>query len=192
MSNTVYVRGFEGLAAALARDIPLIRQKTIRGVHQAIVATAHQIAKNVPIAFGELRTSVHAVIETNGGGANVDAPHAAAVEFGSRPHWVPLEPLIRWVKLRGMQGLSARGSSRWGRGPGKTTGEHSYNVARQLSTMVGSDGAMSIDAPEQIAKAIQLSIAKKGTKPHWYVRQSVPAAMRILHREVSRALKVAR
>lgn len=185
MSNTVYVRGFEGLAAALARDIPLIRQKTIRGVHQAIVATAHQIAKNVPIAFGELRTSVHAVIETNGGGANVDAPHAAAVEFGSRPHWVPLEPLIRWVKLCGMQGLSAR------RKPGTTTSRQSKAVAGSLASLV-SDGASPVDGPEQIAKAIQLSIAKKGTKPHWYVRQSVPAAMRILHREVSRALKVAR
>lgn len=191
MANTVYVRGFEGLAAAIARDMPVIRQKTVRGVHQTIVATAHAIAKNVPIAFGDLRASVHGVWTPNGGGANVEAPHAAAVEFGSRPHWVPLEPLIRWVKLRGMQGLSSRGAAKWNRGPGKTTGRHSLEVARSLNAMA-KGGALSIDAPEQIAKAIQIAIAKKGTRPHWFVRNTMPTAMRILHREVGRALKVGR
>lgn len=185
MANTVYVRGFEGLAAAIARDMPIIRQKTVRGVHQAIVATAHAIAKNVPIAFGDLRASVHGVWTPNGGGANVEAPHAAAVEFGSRPHWVPLEPLIRWVKLRGMQGLSSR------RKPGTTTARHSKAVAASLGAMA-KGGALSIDAPEQIAKAIQIAIAKKGTRPHWFVRNTMPAAMRILHREIGRALKVGR
>lgn len=180
---TTYVRGLDGLAAAIARDIPLIRQKTIRGVHQAIVQTAHAIAKNVPIAFGELRASVHGEWTPNGGAASVDAPHAAAVEFGSRPHWVPLEPLIRWVKLRGMQGLSKR------RRPGSTTARQSSGVASSLKAMV-SGGASPVDAPEQIARAIQAAIAKKGTRPHWYVRNTVPAAMRILHREVTRGLRV--
>jgi len=49
-------------------------------------------------------------------------------------------------------------------------------------------GALSIDAPEQIAKAIQMAITKHGTKPHWFVQNSLPAIMELLDAEIRKNL----
>jgi hypothetical protein len=38
-----------------------------------------------------------------------------------------------------------------------------------------SGGALDVDAPLRIARAIQHAIAKHGTKPHWYARSSLAA-----------------
>lgn len=187
---------------------------------QTAVHGAHLVAQNVPIAFGELRSSVHAEVLPEHTRTVVNAPYAAAVEGGSRPHWVPIEPLLKWVKLRGMQGLSAKGNARASKGPGTTTARHSLGVASQLANMMnvdsggavaagfkarkrslkmtGREGALAqrmadhaseraasralkkgvnvdIDAPMQIARSIQFAIGIGGTKPHWFVRQQLPA-----------------
>src|SRR6185312_2759464 len=114
------------------------------------------------------------------------APHAGAVEAGSRPHLVPLDALIKWVKLRGMQGLTASGrirTKRWNP-EGTTTFAHARRVASQLKGME-SGGSLSIDAPEQIARAIQQAILKKGTKPHWYTAKSMPEIERLLETNIA-------
>src|SRR5258706_767286 len=81
------------------------REKRIRGAIKKPGNAGVTIVKHaVPVAFGELRETVHAT----GTKIVVDAPHAAPVEVGSRPHWVPLEALIKWVKLRAAQGLLSR------------------------------------------------------------------------------------
>ena len=167
-------------------------------VDNAVRKTARQavriVRKNVPVAFGELRDSLHA--ESLPGPGQVattiaDAPHAAAVEVGSRPHLVPLDALIKWVKLRGMQGLSASGrvrNKRWSaKGMGSTTREHARRVAAQLKGLE-SGGSLSVDAPEQIARAIQQAILRKGTKPHWFVAKSMPEILRLLEQNVEAAL----
>lgn len=68
------------------------------------------VRDRVPRDFGELATSIH--VDDRGPGRSdvvADAPHAAAVEVGSRPHMPPLAPLVKWVTLRGLQGLTAGG-----------------------------------------------------------------------------------
>ncbi len=143
----------------------------------------------MPIAFGELRASIHVVATDPDRVRSIaDAPHAAAVELGSRPHWVPLDALIKWVKLRGMQGLGKTGNVRPSKGPGSTTHEHSFRVASQIKA-AEKDGANAVDEPRRIARAIQAAIAKRGTKPHWFYRQARPVAMRSLDRAIKAALK---
>lgn len=164
-----------------------------RRVKAAVRKTAQQgaahVRRNVPVAFGELRSSVHAETEGRLSGHSriiADAPHACAVEAGARPHWAPLEPLIRWVKLRGFQGLTAEPQR--GRLPGTTTRSHAEGVAGQLAAFEQEDGSVDANAPEQIARAIQFAIAKRGTKPHWYARNALPAIEKILDAQIRAAL----
>ena len=131
------------------------REKRIRGaIKKTATAGTTVVKRNVPVAFGELRESVHAT----GTKIVIDAPHAAPVEVGSRPHWMPLAPLIAWVRLRGAQGLLSRRER--GRLPGTTTRAHADGIASQFRAME-KGGALDADAPVQIARAIQRAIAKK-------------------------------
>jgi len=166
------------------RDLNAMRRRVEGAMRKTARRAKRVIDKNIPIAFGELEDSIHS--EEYTGSSHVastiaSAPHAAAVEAGSRPHLVPLEDLIKWVKLRGMQGLTASGrirTARW-KPRGTTTFEHARRVARQLRGME-SGGALSIDAPEQIARAIQQAILKNGTRPHWYMSKSLPGIEQML------------
>jgi hypothetical protein len=52
---------------------------------------------------GQLRNSVR--VRTTATGtifAGVDAPHAPYIEDGTRPFWAPLQPLIDWVRRKGL------------------------------------------------------------------------------------------
>jgi hypothetical protein len=164
------------------------QRKRMRNIERAIARTARKGAKiirgNVPKAFGELADSVEAKAKR----IEVDAPHAAPVETGSRPHTPPLEPLIRWVKLRGMQGIDSRGRvksnrTRYGviKNPNR---EQSRRVATELKSRERG-GALGVDAPKQVALAIQRAISIGGTKPHWYTRGSLSAIAAALHHEMT-------
>ena len=114
----------------------------------------------------------------------VTAPHAAAVENGSRPHWVPIDPLIAWVKLRGMQGLNRSGR-------GATTSIHAKSIKSELKSMQqGSRGAKfnSVDDAEEVARRIQYAIAHVGTKPQHYVLRAIPTIEGFLHEEIEIAI----
>jgi hypothetical protein len=178
-------KSFTSIGAAL-KEIEKDAHKFARGISQSMRKAARSTAtevrqRRVPTAFKELQDSID-VLE---GGiparsiavGNVDhvqiiasAPHAAAVENGARPHWAPLEPLIAWVKLRGMQGLTRTGKVKskggWRLAPARY-------IAGQLSAME-KNGSLDIDAPVEIARAIQRKIAAKGTKPQPYMGPAVP------------------
>ena len=171
------------------RQIKKDLRATRRLAKDAIARTARKAVKivrnNTPHAFGELQDSIYAESRAT----IVSAPHAQAVEVGSRPHLVPLEVLLKWVKLRGTQGLTATGrvvrkQQGW---KGPTSREHARNVAGQLNARV-EGGALDIDAPEQIAKSIQMAILKNGTKPQWFVQKSLPEVMALLDNELRNAL----
>lgn len=165
-------QGVRRTAKRFARNVRMAAYGTAR-------QTAQHVRRNMPVAHGELRKSVQA---ERGRGKDrtaarvfADAPHAAPVETGSRPHWPPLAPLVRWVKLRGMQGLTGRGRLRrkFGNLPGTTTARHAQAVAGQIKA-AESGGAVARSTPVAIARAIQRAISRKGTKPHWYMRRALP------------------
>jgi hypothetical protein len=182
---TITVKSFAELDRLLERDA----RDRARRVRSAARATSRKavpvLKKRIPVAFGELRESAHS--ESTGRGARtvVDAPHAAPVEVGARPHWIPIEPLLAWVKLRAAQGLLT--PRQIGRLPGTTTQAHAITVAGQLRGME-KDGALDVEAPLRIARAIQAKLAETGTPPHWYARDSLPEIMTILDKEVRPAL----
>lgn len=165
------------------------REKKVVGAikaaaRKASASNASALKRNIPVAFGEIRESVHVV----GMSVIVDAPHAAAVNNGSRPHWMPLAPLIAWVKLRGMQGLATERQQ--GRLPGTSTKAAAQGVASMLASHEhrGPGGYSSSDAPVQVARAIQRAIAQRGTKAHHFIEKSLPGMFAVLDAEIRKAI----
>jgi hypothetical protein len=193
VSQVVRVDSFKELERELRKDLRKKRRRVAGAVRKTARMGATYVRRNLPVAFGELRNSIEAKDATaraKGAAAKIvaDAPHAAPVETGSRPHWPPLAPLIAWVKLRGMQGLTGRkGKGPSKRLPGTTTRGHAQSIAGQLRGME-SGGSLDVNAPERVARAIQAGIAKKGTKPHWYMRNAVPEVRKILHQNMEKAI----
>jgi hypothetical protein len=152
---------------------------------------------------------------------SADAPHAGAVEIGSAPHTPDFRRLVEWVKLRGAQGLTSSGRirKRYPRSSGPTTPRQARLVAQEFKRLVirgrstpsrpyrpGSLGKFGtparagrqihgrftpIDAPEMIAQRISKAIQVNGTKPHWYVRESLPDIKNILDYEMKKNIFVA-
>lgn len=171
------------------RHIKTLFQSMEAAVQMTSYDAIDVIRHNAPVAFGDLSNSVHQDMTDGHYVTRIDAPHAAAVEIGSRPHFVPLEELIKWVKLRGMQGLSKTGKVRSSlpKSMGTTTALHAISVAAELKSME-RNGSLHVDAAEQIARRIQYHISKYGTRPHWFVRQSLPKIRAILARNMREAL----
>lgn len=188
----VVVHSMGELIREIKKDLKQKDRALDRAAKRAARRTAQYMAgaarREVPVAFGDLRDSIHAV----GTKVIIDAPHAAAVENGSRPHWPPLEPLIKWVKLRGFQGLIAldRGSSMLDKLPGPTTAAHAINTALSLRHHM-AQGADEEQAARRIAGAIAAHIAKFGTKPTHFVAKQIPRARAFLAEEVEAALATA-
>lgn len=195
MSQIVRVDSFKALEREITKDLKRTGERVQGAIRETARDGAAYVRRHVPVAFGPLRDSIHA---TTGESPAIvaDSPHAAPAETGSRPHTPPLAPLVAWVKLRGMQGISGRdGKGPSSRLPGTTTRGHASSVAGQLAADASatgyadiSGGASSISAPERVARAIQAGIRKHGTKPHWYMRDSVPEVRKILARNMEKAI----
>lgn len=192
MGTTYRVRSLRELAA-LIHSHNGDREKRVK---KAIVKAARQgkayiVKFTLPIAFRELERSLR--VESKGGKVRIvaDAPHAAPVETGSRPHWPPLEPLIAWVKLRAMQGHGGSDIGRHGpsRRRGTTTKEHAESIANAMNAFAEiRGGANDVDDPVHIARAIQIAISRHGTKPHWFMRKALPEIRKFLDVEIRIAL----
>jgi hypothetical protein len=163
----------------LAKDLKALRTQASAAVGRTASSAVSIVKKNTPLAFGELQHSIHATDKAT----IVSAPHAQAVEVGSRPHLVPLEDLIAWVKLRGTLGLGDTTNLR-----GPSSREHSERVAGQLRHMERG-GSLSVNAPEIIARRIQYQILQHGIKPTWFVQKSLPDVMDALDKELQKVFK---
>jgi hypothetical protein len=187
--NTKHVR-LEDLAATIRADLAKIPRRVL-GASRTAARRGVPIAKGTaPVAFQELADSIDAHDTPFGAIIRADAPHAAAVENGSRPHMPPVEPIERWVKLRGTQGLAgsrhraaramARAIQRAGSGAAGRDAAGRF-TRRKTST--------PIDAPRQIAWAIAMKIKKSGTKPQPFMRIALPFVVLVLDDEVVRTLE---
>jgi hypothetical protein len=182
------------LPGLIEKDVERLDRRVKIGLGKAAIDGAHAIEPNLPVAFGDLRKSLHVDAEEILAGhvrIVLDAPQAAALEVGSRPHVPPLEPLIAWVKLRGMQGLTKTGRIRspgrvaWG----NTTAANAHNIALAIRRAQQGLEVTNIKTPEKIARAIQASIAKHGTRPHWMVRSTLPKIEASLQKRMREAVK---
>ncbi len=167
----VKVIGIKEFQLLLRRHLKKKERHFKTAVRKAIKRGAEIVKRRTPKAFGELRESIH----TTEHSIVIDAPHAAAVEKGSRPHWVPIDALVRWVKLRHIQGVQLKKGIERRRGStiGPTTRRQARSIFNEMKRFekkgVGYD-----DAVLEVAKAIQHSIANKVTPPYNYALNSLP------------------
>jgi hypothetical protein len=185
MPAVYQVRGMKAFGQLFAKHQKERAKKLLAAVRRAAREAVGIVKRQVPVAFGDLRESVEAKNTERGAAIVVDAPHAAAVEVGSRPHTPPLEPLEAWVRLRGMQALLS--DRERGRLPGTTTKASAEGIGAELAKHV-KDGASAADAPRRVAFMIQQKIARTGTMPHWYARASLPDIRRTLDAYMKDAL----
>jgi len=108
---------------------------------------------NAPVNTGRLRASIVPSVMSHGDviegivGSNVT--YAPYVEFGTKPHWPPLAPIMRWVHLK------------------KLAGTYSIKTKRRTG---GATRQRSEDYI--VAKWIQKAIAERGTKPQEYLKKA--------------------
>lgn len=179
------------IGKVLEKDLATLRRRIVLATHATADDGAQVAAAKAPKAFEELADGIEPIHRKDGATIRSTAPHSGAVENGSRPHMPPIEPIVRWVKLRGMQGLE----------------KGAKGVAREMARRIKSESeayaftevrrgpnagqmrrrrvqASDIDAPRRIAFMIALKIKAKGTKPTFFMKRSVPEVRKILDAHV--------
>lgn len=148
------------IARVLRNTDKVLRTSVKRAVIEAAAVGAEIVANDAPVDTGRLKQSV--VMRRRGKSGHPEviaqAPYAGVVEVGSRPHVPPLLPLVAWVRRHaGDFGLSNGGRARDARGRFVTTGQA---VA--------------------IARRIQRAIARRGTRPRYYMKNNLGRMEQVL------------
>ena len=133
-------------------------QRAARFCQAEAVRAIGEVRPYVPVDTGELRRSYVVTDLPDGAKLENTAPHAAFMEFGTRPHWAPLSALEAWAE-RKMRGK-----------------------IKSRAKRVGSD------AVKALARATQRAIAKRGLAArgfHAKASQKFPA---IVEREIRAAV----
>ena len=144
-------------------------------VQQIEAEAKDNLTRNGSVAFGHLRASissevrvtadrVEGVVGTSLGSQKVG--YAMPVEYGSRPHWAPLQPLIEWVRVKGLAGTY---SVRTGRRMGSRMSQLAQDTA--------------------LARAIQVKIARYGTKARPFFWPAVDAKRAEIQRLFEKAVE---
>lgn len=174
-------------AEQFQKDMDALRARLVVATHETAPTGAKLIAQDAPHAFGEIADGMVSVGLRSGAKIRSTAPHSAAVEVGSRPHFPPISPIEKWVKLRGMQGLESSSPkvskfiARWIKSESVVyEGTEIKRGPNKGAIRIVKRKAAAIDLPRQIAIMICRAIAKRGTKPTWFVRKKLPMIKKIL------------
>lgn len=198
-----------------ARILSNLDQKTEKAVVRGLRSTGMRmvgiVVKEIDNAEpfpavdrGELRNSVRYEPTERGCIVTVTAPHAAIIEYGTRPFRPPLEPLVRWVLRKGLANPKKRARKMRPKKPKKprsvkktTTKTKTKSKDKTKGKRMARDeekfGKRTDDelaAAKRIARAIQSKIARDGIKPRMYFRKAIGRLRhdRILEKEVRREL----
>lgn len=102
----------EGVAALKAK-FAAMRQESVHVMRTETKASLlnieGQAKRNVRVDRGGLRNSITHELDPDGlgGRAGTAIEYGPAEEFGSRPHWPPIEPLKDWARRHGMEESAA-------------------------------------------------------------------------------------
>jgi hypothetical protein len=162
-----------------ARDLAGLREKLATGEFALVPAREFvkrstnqirtEIVARTPVGVsGNLKGRIATEFQDDGltgiVGSNVGyAPH---VEFGTRPHYPPLEGLLRWVQLKGLGG----------------------NFSVKTKRRLGNKFDRSVQ-DVAMARAIQRKIGRKGTKGHHMFRDGIAAAQPFIDAEAAFAME---
>lgn len=91
--------------ADLVEDLPdEVKDAVVRALRSAALRGVGFVAEEIdqaspypPVNFGVLRQSTHRALLPNGAQVYNDAPHFPFMEYGTRPHFPPIAPLVVWA-----------------------------------------------------------------------------------------------
>lgn len=101
MTTVIRVGSLRELESRIKRDAAARAQRVVKAIQATAAEAAPKIQQDMPEAFGRLKKQLATLDTAAGATIRDDAPYAAAVELGSRPHTVPLDALIDWVLVKG-------------------------------------------------------------------------------------------
>lgn len=189
-TRTIEIKGLDALLKRLDEhgrmDEPVFRplHDAVSQIVQDIEARAKDNLTPQNVAFGHLRASIGSQVKIdeasivgeagtslgNPASANKVKGYAEVVEFGSRPHWAPLQPLIEWVEVKRLAGV------------------YSLKTQRRLGNKADRQAQN-----EALARMIQFKIRHHGTRPHPYffpaVDAALPDAERLLEDAIDQVVK---
>lgn len=190
MSNHRISIRLEDLAGDLQERIREIPVSVKRGLQSGTSFGRTLLSKKSPVDQGQLKNSWK-LIDMAGGARGRsgmiqlvnEAPHAGIVERGARPHKVSqegIEAIAQWVWRN--RNVFAR-----------STGAFSGRASGPVQPGTGGRRAMQRRADmgeaTAIAYAIAWKIRRKGQKPTWFVRDSMPRISSMTRREVAHELE---
>jgi phage gpG-like protein len=117
-----------------------LRALVVDEINRMGISVSGDLAKSITPEVGKKLDSWLAQVGTN-------LKYAIYVHEGTKPHWAPIKPLLEWVEKKGIVGT--------------------YSVKTRKRT----GGKKKIaDENMSMARAVQRSIAKKGTKAKPFLR----------------------
>jgi len=106
MTIKISIRDFAGKVEALG---PELEAAALRGIYSAALRLEGMVVDSIaattpypPQDTGELSRSVTTTKKKNGATVQANAPHAPFMEYGTRPHFPPLQPLAEWAYRKGL------------------------------------------------------------------------------------------
>jgi len=117
MAKSISIREFVQLNGKLPE---MIEAACVRGLRSAALRGVGEVTKQIddcepysPVDTGAMRQSTGTEAIPDGATLFVNAPQAAWVEYGTRPHMPPLGPILVWVRRKfGLGAEGRRGKSR--------------------------------------------------------------------------------
>ena len=133
-----------------------------------------KIQEKDKIASGNLLASISTKIEVDGSVYTVilnSANYLKYLETGTKPHWPPTEPILRWVKDKR---LPTR----------ELTGDKSLPTEKQLAYLIGR--AMAGKSPNQA----KLPNPNGGTEPNYIIAETIEELNEIYLKRLQEALEI--
>lgn len=166
----------------LVRARPDIEHAVIRGLRGGALMLERQVVEEIEeveaVDTGEMKQSVSTERVDDGAIVAVKAPHAAPMEYGTRPFTPPFEPIYEWVKRKGlgrMIGPQQR-IKRGRRTAFEESGDEGRPSRRAMYGPVFREKAYQEnrhdDNAKRVAWAVIAAIQKNGIKPRHYFRSA--------------------
>lgn len=150
---------------AFRRDFNRRMERAVAALAREVLSEAEAIISKEAIDTGDLLGSGEVVrMGRFHWRVKWSSRHALPVEFGSRPHWPPFAPILGWVQ-RNLRVRVFTGGS----GEKVRVGTIKPRLTR--GTVKARDAEV-----ERVARAVQASIAKRGTKPVRFATRAVRLA----------------
>lgn len=154
---------------------------TLKDVGNVILESGNEVIQREAFDRGDLLASGEVKIdkENSSGIVRWSAKHAPFVNFGTRPHWPPLGPILAWVKRNLVRFQDTSGKS--------------VDVIRPGGSIAQRARKSPDSTALRVARAIQAKIAREGTAPVPFAHQGAAVAKQkmptLLKENIDRRLK---